>query len=176
MTDAREYRGEDLVAFALGCSFSWEAELQSAGLAPRHVEMGRNVPMYRTVVPNEPSGPFGGNLVVSMRPYRPKDVGRVAEITGRYPGAHGAPLCWGEEGIRQLGISASMGTPDFGDAVDIREGEVPVFWACGVSTQCALESAGGAVPLALTHAPGHMCVLSLRDDELVEASSQAATV
>ena len=80
-----------------------------------------------------------------------------------------------EEGIRQLGISASMGAPDFGDAVDIREGEVPVFWACGVSTQCALESAGGAVPLALTHAPGHMCVLSLRDDELVEASSQAAT-
>lgn len=169
-TDVAELASGDMVAFALGCSFSWEAALADAGLVPRHVELGRNVPMYRTAVPNEPAGPFGGNLVVSMRPYAPADIPRVCEITGRYPGAHGAPLAWGEDGVAALGIATPMNEPDFGNAVDVREGEVPVFWACGVSTQCALEAAGDAVPLAITHAPGHMAVLSLLDSELVEAT------
>ncbi len=91
---------------------------------------------------------------------------QVCAITGSIPGAHGAPLCWGEQGMRQLGIN-DLAKPEYGDAVDVVEGEVPVFWACGVTTQSAIKSAGDKVSLAITHAPGHMAVLALRDEDLI---------
>ena len=152
---------DDMVGFLLGCSFSWEDELAKAGLPPRHVEEGRNVPMYLTDVPNAAVGPFGGRLVVSMRPYRPDQIARVAEITSRYPGAHGGPVHWGDHG--ELGL-VDLSAPDFGDAVTIKPGEVPVFWACGVTPQAALAEA--ALPLAVTHAPGHMLVTDVREAAL----------
>ena len=117
--------------------------------------------MYLTDVPNAAVGPFGGRLVVSMRPYRPDQIARVAEITSRYPGAHGGPVHWGNHG--ELGI-ADLSAPDFGDAVTIKPGEVPVFWACGVTPQAALAEA--ALPLAVTHAPGHMLVTDVREAAL----------
>lgn len=162
-TDIRDLWGGRMVGFLLGCSFSWEAQLTAANLTPRNVEMGCNVPMYRTNILNAPSGPFGGELVVSMRPYRPEVLDTVTAITSRYPGAHGGPIHWGDPS--EIGIEESrLSSPDFGNAVEIRQGEVPVFWACGVTPHSALLSA--KLPLAITHAPGHMFMTDLIDTEL----------
>jgi len=152
---------DDMVGFLLGCSFSWEHLLHEHYLTPRQVEEQRNVPMYRTNVPNASVGPFGGELVVSMRPYLPSQLPTVASLTGRYPGAHGAPIHWGD--AREIGVCLES-PPDFGERVTIREGEVPAFWACGVTPQEALRAA--KLPLAITHAPGHMFVTDLTDSEI----------
>ena len=151
-----------MVCFLLGCSFSWEHKLELAGLLPRQIEQRCNVPMYRTDIPNTPCGPFAGNLVVSMRPYPLTAVATLQRITGNYPGAHGAPVHWGTP--EKIGIM-DISCPDYGDPVEIREGEVPVFWACGVTPQTALEAA--QLPVAITHSPGYMMVLDLLDEELV---------
>src|SRR5262249_40102343 len=132
----------------------------------RHIDEGRNVPMYRTNVPCRAAGKFAGPLVVSMRPYRPDQVRQATEITARYPRMHGAPVHVGDPagiGIRHLD------RPDFGDAVTIHAGEVPLFWACGVTPQLALENA--RCELAITHSPGHMFVSDLRDDDFCERGS-----
>ncbi|MDF1661628.1 MAG: DUF1445 domain-containing protein, partial [Planctomycetota bacterium] len=145
----------DSVAFLLGCSFSFELALSEAGLCPRHVEENRNVPMYRLAEQTISAGPFGGSLVVSMRPYRPEQIERVREITAPFHAAHGAPLFVGD--WEALGIE-DIHQPDFGDPVTIKEGEVPVFWACGVTSQEAVKSAllKGTLEQVITHAPGHM--------------------
>jgi len=147
---------EDLVAFAIGCSFSFEQALLEAGLKLRHIEQGRNVAMYRTSIPTAPAGAFSGPLVVSMRPLAPADAIRAIQITSRFPSVHGAPVHFGDPaaiGIRDLG------RPDFGDAVDILPGEVPVFWACGVTPQSAIRAA--RPPFSITHKPGCMLVTDL---------------
>src|SRR5262249_33878597 len=149
--DPRDVTGlwrDDFVGFLIGCSFTFEAALVAAGLPVRHLDEGRNVPMYRTSVACQPAGRFAGPLVVSMRPYRPEQIDRVVEITSRYPTMHGAPIHVGDPAA--LGI-ADLAHPDFGDAVTIRPGEVPVFWACGVTPQLALATAAPA--LAITHSP-----------------------
>jgi len=151
----------DMVGFLLGCSFSWERKLAEEDLTPKNVSMGSNVSMYRTSIPAEPSGPFKGPIVVSMRPYKPADIENVHSITKAYPGAHGAPIHWGEPS--QIGIE-NLSSPDFGDVTPIEEDEVPVFWGCGVTPQMALQSA--KLPLAITHAPGHMFITDIRDEEL----------
>ena len=160
-SDVSDLWARDTVGFLLGCSFSWESLLAGAGLTPRQMEQHCNVPMYRTSLPNEPIGPFGGNLVVSMRPYVPDHLRPVSEITSRYPGAHGGPVHWGDPAA--IGVSID-GEPDYGDRVAVRDDEVPVFWACGVTPQEALRAA--RLPFAITHAPGHMFVADLVDSEL----------
>lgn len=155
-TDVRSVWRDDLVSFLIGCSLSFEGPLLDAGLDVRHVSEGKNVPMYRTNRPTRPAGPFRGPLVVTMRPFRPGEVTRVVEITARVPQVHGAPIHVGEPAA--LGI-ADLGRPDYGDAVTVRAGEVPLFWACGVTPQAALLEA--RLPFAITHAPGHMLVTSL---------------
>ena len=154
---------EDLVAFLLGCSFTFERALVRAGLVPRHVELGCNVPMYRTNRPCQGAGPFQGPLVVSMRPYRPEQLEQVRQITACYPRMHGAPIHAGNPAA--LGIE-DLDRPDYGDPVPLREGEVPVFWACGVTPQAALEQA--RCELAITHSPGCMFVTDWRDEEFYE--------
>lgn len=150
---AREFWRDDLVAFLIGCSFTFEYALTRAGLPPRHVVLGLNVPMYRTNVMLAPAGRLHGHLVVSMRPYPADDVERVAAITRPYVEAHGEPFWSGEPG--RLGIH-NLATPDEGDAVPFEPGEVPVFWACGVTPQAvAIES---RLPYVVTHEPGHMFV------------------
>jgi uncharacterized protein YcsI (UPF0317 family) len=156
----RHWRG-DLVAFVLGCSFSFEAALVEAGLHLRHIDEGKNVAMYRTSIANAPAGPFGGMLVVSMRPFTPADAIRAIQITSRFPDVHGAPVHFGDPAA--IGI-ADVARPDWGDAVAIKPGEVPVFWACGVTPQQAIRAA--RPPLAITHQPGAMLVTDLRNSEL----------
>jgi uncharacterized protein YcsI (UPF0317 family) len=151
---------DDFVTFVIGCSFTFERALIAGGIPLRHVAEGRNVAMYRTSVPTVPAGPFGGPLVVSMRPVRAEDAARAAEITGYFPDMHGRPVHVGDPAA--LGI-ADLSAPDYGDSVAVLPGEVPVFWACGVTSQAALE--GARLPLFLAHAPGCMLVTDLLHTE-----------
>jgi uncharacterized protein YcsI (UPF0317 family) len=151
---------EDLVAFLIGCSFTFERALLAAGLPVRHIEERVNVPMYRTSIECQPAGAFAGPMVVSMRPYQPAQALRAVQITSRFPTVHGAPVHLGDPAA--IGI-ADLAAPDYGDAVSVRAGEVPVFWACGVTPQAVAASA--RPELMITHAPGHMFVTDLRDDE-----------
>jgi uncharacterized protein YcsI (UPF0317 family) len=160
-TDISELWQPDFVAFLIGCSFTFEAALIAAGLPVRHIEVGRNVPMYRTNRSCRPAGRFSGPLVVSMRPLTTAQAIQAVQITSRYPGVHGGPIHIGDPA--ELGIT-NLARPDFGDAVDVRPGEVPVFWACGVTPQCALMEA--RLPLAITHAPGCMFVTDVTDESL----------
>ena len=156
LRDLRAVWRDDLVSFLIGCSFSFEAPLLAAGLEVRHLTAGCNVPMYRTNRSTRAAGPFRGPLVVSMRPFAPEQVPRVVEITSRLARVHGAPVHAGDPAA--IGIE-DLSRPDYGDAVPIRTGEVPLFWACGVTPQEALLAA--RLPFAITHAPGHMFVTDL---------------
>jgi len=151
----------DLVTFLLGCSFTFETAMMAAGLPLRHIEQNRNVSMYRTNIPTVPAGVFSGPMVVSMRPIPHKQVVRAVQVTSRFPGVHGAPVHIGDPAV--IGIS-DLAHPDYGDAVDIYEGEVPVFWACGVTPQAAAVQSKPS--LMITHAPGHMFVTDVRDEHL----------
>jgi uncharacterized protein YcsI (UPF0317 family) len=150
-----------MVSFLLGCSFSFESAMLAAGLPIRNIEEGKNVSMYITNRRCRPAGPFSSPLVVSMRPLTPQQAVRATQVTTRFHLTHGAPVHFGapqEIGIRDLS------RPDFGDPVTIRQGEIPVFWACGVTSALAATSA--QLPLVLTHAPGHMFVSDLKDEDL----------
>lgn len=155
---------DDFVSFLIGCSFTFEEALLAGGVPVRHIECGCNVPMYRTNIECRPAGIFHGPVVVSMRPIPAALVPRAVEITARYPNVHGGPIHIGHPqgiGIRDLQ------QPDFGDAVPVREGEIPVFWACGVTPQAVALAA--KVPLMITHAPGHMLVTDRRNGEMAAA-------
>ena len=152
---------DDLVAFAIGCSFSFEQMLMDAGIPLRHVDQGRNVAMYRTHIANQKAGPFGGNLVVSMRPMKARDAIRAIQITSRFPAIHGAPVHLGDPAL--IGI-ADLARPDYGDAIDIAADELPVFWACGVTPQEAIREA--RLPLVITHQPGYMLVTDIPNTSL----------
>lgn len=160
-SSVRELWSDDLVSFALGCSFSFEEALIAAGLDVRNVSEGVNVPMYRTNLPCERAGAFAGDMVVSMRPLCAADAIRAVQICSRFPAVHGAPIHLGDPAI--IGIE-DLGSPDYGDAVSVLENELPVFWACGVTPQVALERA--APPFAITHSPGCMLVTDMRNAEL----------
>lgn len=154
--DVTGYWRDDLVAFLLGCSFTFERALLAAGVPVRHIGQGTNVPMYITNRQCLPSGRFDGPLVVTMRPVPAALVATAAEVTARCPAAHGAPVQAGDPAA--LGI-VDLDHPDFGDPVVAEAGDVPVFWACGVTPQVALASA--RLELAITHAPGHMLVTDI---------------
>ncbi len=159
--DVREFWRDDLVTFAIGCSFSFEQALSRERIALRHVDEGVNVPMYRTAIANQAAGPFGGQLVVSMRPMSGAHAIRAVQVTSRFPAVHGAPVHIGDPAA--IGI-ADLARPDYGDAVSIGEHELPVFWACGVTPQSALESA--RLPFAIAHRPGHMLVTDIPNASL----------
>lgn len=153
MADITELWKPESVAFLLGCSFTFDHALAAAGIVPRHMEERRNVPMYRTNIPTHPAGPFRGPLVVSMRPMAPGEVERAARLSERFPRSHGGPVHAGDPAA--IGIK-DINSPDFGDRVSIRPGEIPVFWACGVTPQAVIAEAG--IDLVITHAPGHMFI------------------
>jgi uncharacterized protein YcsI (UPF0317 family) len=152
---------DDLVSFVIGCSFSFEEALLEAEVPMRHIELGCNVPMYRTNVATQRAGRFHGPLVVSMRPLRPADAIRAIQITSRLPAVHGAPVHIGIP--EEIGIS-DIARPDYGDPLPVRPGELPVFWACGVTPQAAIATA--RPPFAITHAPGSMLVTDLKNAAL----------
>jgi uncharacterized protein YcsI (UPF0317 family) len=160
-TDVTAIWRDDLVAFAIGCSFSFEWALQTRGMRLRHVDQGRNVAMFRTSLPTVAAGMFSGPMVVSMRPLLPADALRAAQITARYPSVHGAPVHMGDPAA--IGI-ADLDHPDYGDAVEVLPGEIPVFWACGVTPQAAISQA--RPPFCITHAPGAMLITDLFNHEL----------
>jgi len=152
---------DDFVSFVIGCSFTFENALLAAGLPVRHIEQGVNVPMYQTSIACRSAGRFHGPMVVSMRPMIPSHAVRAAQICSRFGRAHGSPVHLGEPAA--IGI-ANIDRPDFGDRVDIRPGELPVFWACGVTPQAVLMQA--KPPFAITHQPGFMFVTDLKDTDL----------
>jgi uncharacterized protein YcsI (UPF0317 family) len=151
--DISDYWRDDFVGFVLGCSYSFEEALMQDGLTVRHIENGTKAYVYRTNVPTKPSGPFSGPTIVSMRPFTPPGAIRAIEITSRFPDVHGAPIHFGDPSM--IGID-DISKPFSGPSPEIRTGEVPVFWACGVTPQAVLEEA--KVPFAITHNPGYMLV------------------
>ena len=155
---------EDMVTFLLGCSFTFEQDHLDNGVPVRHIELDRNVPMYITNRECKPAGIFSGPMVVSMRPMKPEFIEKATAVTARYRRAHGAPVHVGDPAA--IGIGDIM-KADFGGAPEIRGGEVPVFWACGVTPQMALQRA--KPDLVITHAPGHMFITDIRDKDLAES-------
>lgn len=154
--DVTHYWRDDLVSFVIGCSFSFEEALMADGIPLRHIERGENVAMYVSNIDTTPAGRFGGKMVVSMRPLRPADAIRAIQITGRFPNVHGAPV--------HLGLPELIGIDDLeqpfaGDPPRMQEDEIPVFWACGVTPQIAVERA--RPPLCITHSPGSMVITDL---------------
>jgi uncharacterized protein YcsI (UPF0317 family) len=152
---------DDLVSFAIGCSFSFEEALIEDGIEVRHITCGSNVPMYRTNIPTTSAGPFHGPLVVSMRPLKPKDAIRAVQITSRFPSVHGAPVHVGLP--HMIGIT-DIAKPDYGDAVPIGTDELPVFWACGVTPQAVIAQV--KPEFCITHAPGCMLITDLKNTSL----------
>ena len=150
---------DDMVAFALGCSFTFEHAVQAAGIPLWHIQNNTTVPMFRTSVQTVPAGKFGGPMVVSMRAIPQDRVDEVTRISRRYPLAHGAPVHVGDPG--KIGIT-DVAHPQWGDPAPIGPGEVPVFWACGVTPQVAIEEA--KLPLCITHKPGHMLITDVPED------------
>lgn len=158
--DIDSYWTDDMTGFLIGCSFSFEQALMQNKIPVRHIEENRNVPMYKTSISCTKAGRFEGPMVVSMRPIPEKDVVRAVQVTSRFPSVHGAPVHIGDP--RSIGIE-SIDTPDFGDAVTIKEGEVPVFWACGVTPQAVVMNV--KPELVITHSPGHMFITDWTDEE-----------
>ena len=159
VTDISNVWADDLVTVALGCSFTFENALMRNDIPVRHIESGRNVPMFRTSIDLVPAGPFGGEMVVTMRPIPEHQIEQTRAICARYPQAHGAPIASGDPA--KIGIP-DLSRPDWGDAVEIHDGEVPVYWACGVTPQNVLLAAG--LPLCITHSPGHMLIADVAED------------
>lgn len=161
VSDASAYWQEGFVGFLIGCSFSFEEALIRAGIEVRHIAQGRNVPMYKTSIQTVPAGPFHGPMVCSMRPMTPENAELARQITAKMPNVHGAPVQIGNP--EEIGVMDVM-KPDYGDAVDIYPGEVPVFWPCGVTPQAAVENA--KPPIVITHSPGHMFITDILNEEL----------
>ena len=160
-TDIRSWWRDDLVSFVIGCSFSFEEALIQDGIPMRHIGCNTTVPMWRTNIACAPAGPFAGPMVVSMRPLKPADAIRAVQITSRFPAVHGAPVHLGLP--EQIGIR-DITKPDYGDPVEVKPDELPVFWACGVTPQSVIAAA--KPPFAITHAPGSMLVTDLTNSRI----------
>ncbi|AWL13112.1 UPF0317 protein [Saliniradius amylolyticus] len=161
ITDLTALWRQDWVSFLLGCSFSFEEALLDNQLEVRNITEGVNVPMYKTNLPCQSAGPFHGNMVVSMRPMKAADAIRAIQICSRFPQVHGAPVHLGDPTL--IGIN-DLQQPDYGDAVTIGDDELPVFWACGVTPQLAIQNA--KPPVCITHSPGCMLITDLRNSQL----------
>ncbi|SVB85338.1 uncharacterized protein METZ01_LOCUS238192 [marine metagenome] len=156
-----EYWRSDFVTFLLGCSFTFDSALISAGIEIRNITQSKNVPMYVTNIPTSPAGIFSGPTVVSMRPIPKNKIVRAVQVTSRFPSVHGSPIQIGDS--EKIGIK-DVFKPDFGDPTDILDDEVPVFWVCGVTPQAVAMEA--KLPLMITHAPGHMFLTDLKNEDL----------
>lgn len=159
--DITKWWSDDLVAFALGCSLCFEQALLDAGLRLEHVERGTAVPMFKTTLQTTPAGRFHGPLVVSMRPFRPAEAIRAIQVSSRFPTAHGAPVHIGFP--QAIGVQ-DLSRPDYGAPVQVEQDQLPVFWACGVTPQAVVETAG--LPFCITHYPGSMLLTDLRNADI----------
>ena len=160
-TSVEDFWRDDLVSFLIGCSFSFESELIEAGIEMRHNTMGCNVPMYITNIETVPAGIFHGPMTVSMRPIPYDQIVRAVTVSGTMPQVHGTPVHIGDPAA--IGIK-DINNPDFGDPVEIKDGEVPVFWACGVTPQSVLMNV--KPEFVITHSPGHMLITDVKNVDL----------
>lgn len=163
-TDISPYWDDSMAAFLLGCSFTFEQALQEAGVPVRHLDAGTVVPMYRTSIACTPAGPFAGEMVVSMRMIPANQIVQTVQVTSRYPAVHGAPVHIGDPeaiGIKDLDEFA------WGDPPVSEPGDVPVFWACGVTPQSIAMQI--KPELMITHAPGCMFVTDIPIQKLASA-------
>lgn len=158
-TDISDMWRDDFVAFALGCSFTFEHALQKAGIPIWHIDNDKTVPMFRSNLETVPAGPFRGPMAVSMRAIPEDRLNDAIEISSRFPLAHGGPVFWGDP--TKIGLS-DVSTPDWGDAAPLPDNHVPVFWACGVTPQIVIEAA--SLPICITHKPGHMLITDIPED------------
>jgi len=165
-TDITDIWRDDFVVFALGCSFTFEHALINAGIDLWHIGNDKTVPMFRSNIETIPSGPFSGKMVVSMRSVPEDRVEEVIRISRRFPLAHGAPVHVGDP--KSIGIG-DVSSPDWGDPAPVGAGEVPVFWACGVTPQVAIEAA--KLPICITHKPGCMLITDIAEDAEVPVLS-----
>lgn len=160
-TDLMDVWRDDLVSFLIGCSFSFEEALLADGIDIRHISQGANVPMYRSNIPTHGTARLNGPLVVSMRPMKAHDAIRAVQITSRFPSVHGAPVHLGDPALIGIG---DINKPDYGDAVAIKDDELPVFWACGVTPQAVIHTV--KPEFSITHAPGHMLITDVSNNSL----------
>lgn len=160
-TSVEDFWRDDLVSFLIGCSFSFESELIEAGIEMRHNTMGCNVPMYITNIETVPAGIFHGPMTVSMRPIPYDQIVCAVTVSGTMPQVHGTPVHIGDPAA--IGIK-DINKPDFGDPVEIKDGEVPVFWACGVTPQSVLMNV--KPEFVITHSPGHMLITDVKNVDL----------
>jgi len=163
VTDISGYWEDDFVTFLIGCSFTFEQAILDEGIPIKHIDLGKNVAMYRTNIPNNESGIFKGEMVVSMRPFTHDKTDKVSEITSQYENMHGGPVHYGDPS--EIGIQNIM-DPDYGEAVNIEEGETPVFWGCGVTPQNVALQAEPSI--MITHSPGHMFVTDINNQSYLE--------
>lgn len=160
VTDIKDYWTEDMVGFVIGCSFSFESAMINSNIPVRHIEDNHNVPMYITNIDTVPSGKFHGKMVVSMRPIPYEQVVKAVTVTSRFPSVHGAPVHVGDPSL--IGIK-DINSPDFGEKSEIKEGEIPVFWACGVTPQSIAMTSKPEI--MITHSPGYMLICDPVDED-----------
>jgi uncharacterized protein YcsI (UPF0317 family) len=161
VTDIKRFWNEDLVTFALGCSFSFEEAMLEAGLRLRFLERYDVAGVYITNVATVQAGPYSGPLLVTMRAFKPTDAIRAIQITSRFPNVHGAPVHIGAP--EAIGVDLARRYQNVGDG-EVAEGEIPLFWACGLTPQLAVSNA--KPPLCITHAPSSMLITDLRNASL----------
>lgn len=168
-SDIKDEWADHHIAFIIGCSFSFEHSLIRNGLTPKHILTGSNVSMFVTNIVLHPSGIFRGcRGVVSMRPYKRKDIEQVRSISRKFAKTHGEPIDWGFEAIERLGIK-NINIPDYGDGIKIEGDEIPVFWGCGVTPQIAVQQASNYIKgKVMAHSPGHMLILDITDDDIMK--------
>ena len=129
---------DDYVSFYLGCSYTFETALLENGIELTHTVTGKNVSMYTTNIALYPVGLFEGKMTVSMRMIAKNQLGKAFMISSQYPDHHGAPVHIGDPS--RIEIDDIM-KPDKGDPPAVRDGDIPVFWACGVTSKEAIFSA-----------------------------------
>ena len=161
VSDIKKYWQDDFVTFLIGCSFTFESALLDAGIEIRHIQEERNVPMYITNIETEEAGRFSGPLVVSMRPLPSNKISKAVQITSEYEEVHGAPVHIGNP--EEIGIE-DLNSPDFGESVTVKDNEIPVFWACGVTPQAVIMKS--KLPFVITHSPGHMFITDIKNENL----------
>ncbi|NXG52271.1 GLUCM protein, partial [Psilopogon haemacephalus] len=120
-----------------------------------------------TDVPCYTIPPFCCNLVVTMRPIPESKLGAAVLATSELKEAHGAPIHIGDPGL--LGIQ-DLSKPNYGDPVCLHPGDIPVFWACGVTGVEAVINCRS--PLAFTHSPGCMFITDLKNNDATVSSSR----
>jgi len=152
-TDVRDRWRDDLVAFLFGCSATFERAFEVAGIRPSWRLDGKRTPIYVSSIPCEPAGRMQGPMAVTMRPIPAHQVALAAAVTSRFPRHHGAPIHVGDPSA--IGIT-DLSAPGWGGPVEIGPGEVPVFWACGVTPQLVAQQCKPEI--MITQMPGHMFI------------------